>query len=191
MIKQIADSDLTPEDLPEPGDVDGVIAFALSFNGYEYFGGIHECAKAARQRRRESLSDLRNELFFTARVSHHGSATEPLMAVYEEILPLIRKRLNGDAIIDRQQAELIADRHIATLDDPQPGYRFSRGEPVVVGPGRYSGCWCFEYRVICDLDIPEDEQEIFFGAIGFVVDNQTGEVSILCGADWGALDLSK
>ena len=97
MFKQIANSDLILEDLPVPRDERAVVSFALSFNGYEYSGGIHECAKAARQRRRETLSDLRNELFFTARATSHAGEIEHLITVYKEILPIIRKKLNGDS----------------------------------------------------------------------------------------------
>jgi hypothetical protein len=97
MIKQIENSDLVLEDLPDPRDVDGVVSFALSFNGYEFSGGFRECAEAARQTQRGTLSELRNELFFAARASHHAGSNERLMSVYKEVLPLIRNSLDGDS----------------------------------------------------------------------------------------------
>ena len=94
MSKEIANSDLTLEHLPDPGDEEAVHSFALSFNGYEYFGGFQECAEAARQRRRETLSDLRNELFWTARAESHAGVTGHVVTLYKDILPMIRQKLD-------------------------------------------------------------------------------------------------
>ncbi len=46
-------------------------------------------------------------------------------------------------MIDLQQAEKIADEHIASLNDPAPGYRYSRAKGVVVDSG-----WYFDYKIL-------------------------------------------
>ncbi len=88
-------------------------------------------------------------------------------------------------MIGRQQAEKIADKHVASLDDPGPGYHLSRRDPVVVDPG-----WYFDYTIVCDLNVPEAEQEQFAGAFGFVVDKHTGLVSEISYHSWVDLGLA-
>lgn len=90
-----------------------------------------------------------------------------------------------NAMIDRRQAEKITDEHIASSDSIAPGYRLSRGDSVVVDPG-----WYFDYKIVCDLDIPEAEQEHFAGAPGFVVNKQSGAVSAVSHHDWVDLGLA-
>ncbi len=88
-------------------------------------------------------------------------------------------------MIDLQQAEKIADEHIASLNDPAPGYRYSRAKGVVVDSG-----WYFDYKILCNLNIPEEEQELFLGAFGFVVDKQTGHVRPVSAGAYADLGLS-
>jgi hypothetical protein len=81
-------------DLPSPDDEQAVFAFAMSFNGYEEFGSLQAAATAAREQRRSSLSELRNELFFVARASRH-SVNKGFVNRYRELLPSFQ-RLLGD-----------------------------------------------------------------------------------------------
>ena len=64
-------SALTIGDLPDPDDPDAVFAFVRSFNGYDHFGSFEACAENAHAARRETLVDLRNELFFHWRACAH------------------------------------------------------------------------------------------------------------------------
>ncbi len=80
--------------LPEPGDEAAIGRFAATFDGYAHFGSLHASAVAAHARRRETLTDLRNELFFAWRASRHGVGDE-FVAVYAELWPLFRRRLAG------------------------------------------------------------------------------------------------
>jgi len=50
--------------------------------------------------------------------------------------------------------------------------------------------WFFNYKVICKLDIPETEQEKFAGALGFVVNNDTGNISETSYLEWVDLGLA-
>ena len=62
----------------------------MTFNGYDHYGSLEASAEAARERRRQNLDDLRNELFFSARASRHGGDDEYLQ-VYSDLLPLFRQ----------------------------------------------------------------------------------------------------
>ena len=73
--------------LPSHDDPEAVIEFAHSFNGYEEFGSFEASAEAARQQRRSSLRDIRNELFFAVRASRHGG-DDRFLEVYRELRPL-------------------------------------------------------------------------------------------------------
>lgn len=81
-------SPLTIENLPDPGDSLAVFAFAMSFNGYEYYGSHSASMKAAKERKRATLVDVRNELFASARASRHLQ-NEGYLSDYRELLPLL------------------------------------------------------------------------------------------------------
>ena len=52
--------------LPDPREPRAVFEFAMTFNGYEHFGTFEKAFARARIRCRESLVDVRNELFVEA-----------------------------------------------------------------------------------------------------------------------------
>lgn len=74
------------DQLPSPDDSAAVFAFAMTFKGYAELGSLHASAVAAREKKRASLLDVRNELFFSARASRHRQDDEYL-ARYQELLP--------------------------------------------------------------------------------------------------------
>jgi hypothetical protein len=81
-------------DLPSPDDEQAVFEFAMSFNGYEKYGSFKDAAVAAREQRRSSLSEIRNELFFVARASRH-SDNNGFVNRYRELLPALQRLLGG------------------------------------------------------------------------------------------------
>jgi hypothetical protein len=87
-------SRVTVDDLPDPDDSRAVFAFAMSFSGYEYFGSFSASMKAAKQRTRATLLDVRNELFASARASRHAG-TEDFLDLYRELLPLLHDNRAG------------------------------------------------------------------------------------------------
>lgn len=89
-------SRVTVYDLPDPDDSRAVFAFAMSFNGYEYFGSFSASMKAAKQRTRATLLNVRNELFASARESRHAG-TEDFLGLYRELLPLMHELTGPDA----------------------------------------------------------------------------------------------
>ena len=74
---------LTTSMLPDPTDPQAVFAFAMTFNGYEYFGSSEGAYAAARERNRASLVDVRNELFLAARASRHAENDDYLQRYRE------------------------------------------------------------------------------------------------------------
>jgi hypothetical protein len=78
--------------LPPLGDAAAIFDFGMSFNGYEAFGSFEACADAAKARRRETLEDLRNELFFACRASHH-MGDDAYVSFYSELRPLFVRML--------------------------------------------------------------------------------------------------
>lgn len=83
---------LTLATLPDSTDPKAVFAFAMTFNGYEHFGSNEAAFAAARERRRSSLEDVRNELFLAARASRHGG-NDDYLDRYRELLPVFRRLL--------------------------------------------------------------------------------------------------
>lgn len=93
MKRLIPDSALTLQHLPAPTDAKAVFAFAMSFDGYGYFGSFEAAAENARLGRRATLADLRNELFMSARASRH-SGNEDFLVRYAELLPFFQRALS-------------------------------------------------------------------------------------------------
>ncbi len=85
-------------DLPDPDDLGAVLQFAASFDGYGEFGSAKACAEDALAQRRETIRDLRNELFFMYRVANH-QGNDGYLEIYRELLPSFRRLLEdgGDA----------------------------------------------------------------------------------------------
>jgi len=92
MINTVANEDLTIELLPSVNDRQKVFKFAMLFNGYEYYGSLEAAAKKAQTQTRESLTEIRNELFFSARASRHCD-DERYLEVYQELLPIFKKKI--------------------------------------------------------------------------------------------------
>lgn len=88
-------------------------------------------------------------------------------------------------MLTRISAEDRARDHIAGKPAPAEGYRLAHSTPVVVATG-----WYFDYVIVCDVDIPEAEQEKFAGAYGFLVDRESGSVSEISHSQWVDLGLA-
>ena len=73
---QISNSDLRLEDTPaRPVDwfSSTMLEFALSFDGYTYWGSLARCAEMAAKEPLETLTELRMKLFFTQRAWRHAT----------------------------------------------------------------------------------------------------------------------
>ncbi|KPN64909.1 hypothetical protein SAMN04488527_10823 [Aliiroseovarius crassostreae] len=87
--------ELTKEDLPEIGDRNSILEFAAGFNGYTHFGSFGACSDAAWAKKRETLIDLRNELFFSYRASNH-LGTDDFVKTYADLHPYFLRLLDGE-----------------------------------------------------------------------------------------------
>ena len=74
------------------------------------------------------------------------------------------------AAIAKEEALRIATAHVARVPLHHPNYRLGFELSGSIGNE-----WLFAYRIHCVKDIPEEEQERFAGAGGFLVSEQ-GEV---------------
>ncbi len=106
MSNEIANADLTRFDVPSSGAAWAEIGkFALSFNGYEYWGSFEKCAEIANRWRDayhsesslpDSLAELRTCLFFEQRRWRHfgldpdEEGTNYIHAIVERIRERVR-----------------------------------------------------------------------------------------------------
>lgn len=68
MSQQLSNSELTPADIPSFKETWGRIEpFALTFDGFKYWGSVEKCAEIAHEKRMGTLTDLRTCLFYEAR----------------------------------------------------------------------------------------------------------------------------
>ena len=105
MPREIANADLTEQDMPSPtAQWPQIGRFALTFDGYSYWGTFDKCAEisnrweeayAERQALPDSLTDLRTCLFFEQRHwRHYGwDPDEQAMRYIRALLEAIRSRV--------------------------------------------------------------------------------------------------
>lgn len=86
---------LQPGDLPDPDDHDSVKLFAQSFNGYTHFGSFERASEEAKAKRRETIVDLRNELFMAYRSGNHTGDPETTHKRYSVLYPHFRRLLEN------------------------------------------------------------------------------------------------
>lgn len=101
MTSEIANNDLTPDDIPSPdAEWDEIQEFALTFNGYEFWGSFEKCADMANARRRGSPSEIRTCLFFEQRRwRHFGEDPDAEAMIYiRELVDQIRARVEGSTL---------------------------------------------------------------------------------------------
>ena len=68
MTPDVANSELSPADIPSFKEIWARIEpFALTFDGFKYWGSVEKCAEVALARRPGSLTELRTCLFYEAR----------------------------------------------------------------------------------------------------------------------------
>jgi len=88
-------------------------------------------------------------------------------------------------MIKLEESNRIAKEHINSLSAPAQGYRLGHSEATYV-----EGGWYYDYDVLCELDIPKQEQEKFAGAFGFLISMKTGLVKDICHSEWVDLGLA-
>ena len=89
----ITNEDLNLEQVPSiNASFDEIGAFALTFDGYEYWGSFERCAEVAQGARGDSLAELRTRLFFSQRAWRHadGDASPQIDKEWRALISAIR-----------------------------------------------------------------------------------------------------
>jgi len=96
--KKNPNSGLTATNIPSPkAHWRTITKFALSFNGYEYWGSSEKCAKIANSRRDRTLAELRTCLFFEQRRWRHfgEKPDKEAMKYIRDLIEKICKKVEG------------------------------------------------------------------------------------------------
>ncbi len=82
---------------PLHADVEALMRFALTFDGYEHCGSFEACAEVANSRKHSTLSDLRTCLYFEQRRWHHFGDTpdDAALAYWRELIGKIRAKVQA------------------------------------------------------------------------------------------------
>ena len=95
MIKTIPNNELKIELLPSIDDNSKIFKFAMLFNGYENNDSLKANGKEKCARNRENVTEIRSELFFSARASRHCDDDEYLKT-YKELLPILINKIKNN-----------------------------------------------------------------------------------------------
>jgi hypothetical protein len=101
MMQEVGNSELTPADIPSFKEVWARIEpFALTFDGFRYWGSVEKCAAVAQARRPGSLTELRTCLFYEARKSQmDGKAPDAIaMRFIRALVYAIREKVDSGDI---------------------------------------------------------------------------------------------
>jgi hypothetical protein len=96
MNREIPNRDLTVADIPPiSADFTEIGPFALTFNGYNYWGSFNRCAEIANRRKHDTLTELRTCLFFEQRRWHHFDRfpDEKAMEYLKGLIEAIREKV--------------------------------------------------------------------------------------------------
>jgi hypothetical protein len=100
-VKKIDNKELKANDVPSADADWGLLwHFALTFNGYAFWGSTHRCAEIANTRKHDSLTELRTCLFFEQRRwRHFGETPDKKAAAYiRKIVEQIRRRIVAEDV---------------------------------------------------------------------------------------------
>ncbi len=95
-VKTIPTSRLEASDLPpDNAELEDLLRFAYTFDGYQHWGSFDRCAEIANARDHGTLDKLRACLFFEARRWHHFGDVpdEEEIRYWRSLVAEIRQRL--------------------------------------------------------------------------------------------------
>jgi hypothetical protein len=113
--RTIADADLSPQDVPAlDADWNSIASFALTFDGYDYWGSFKACGEVANaaavafiehRALPDSLTELRTCLFFEQRRAQHvGVPDSETMEYLRALVEAIREKVVADERFSRVPA---------------------------------------------------------------------------------------
>ena len=98
MTQELANSELTPADIPSFKEAwPRIEPFALTFDGFRYWGSVEKCAEVAQSKTPGSLTELRTCLFYEARrwKLQHASPDAISMRHIRALVYAIREKVDG------------------------------------------------------------------------------------------------
>jgi hypothetical protein len=98
VTQDLANTELTPADIPSFTEAwSRIEPFALTFDGFRYWGTVEKCAEIAQSRRPGSLTELRTCLFYEARrCKQAGKPPDPkTMKFIRALLYAIRRKVES------------------------------------------------------------------------------------------------
>ena len=121
MRTEITTPSLASHHIPaDNADLDELIQFAHTFDGFRYAGSLEACAEIANNRRFGSVGDIRAALFFEARrCRHYGEdPNDEVLRYWRSLVEMIRLRIQQ---IDTATPEWLSDAIRALpSDEPVP-----------------------------------------------------------------------
>ena len=91
-MQKIGNEQLTLRDIPQPdASWTEILDFALTFDGYEYWGSFERCAEIAATRDHGTITGLRTCLFFEQRLWRNGNEMPPNKKTLKYWQSLVKK----------------------------------------------------------------------------------------------------
>ena len=117
-MQQIRNELLTLRDIPQPdASWSEILDFALTFDGYDYWGTFERCAEVAAARAHGTITGLRTCLFFEQRRWRNGDEMPPnkkTLKYWQSLVKRIRKLVQTES---EGRAKLEDDEHKVESQD--------------------------------------------------------------------------
>ena len=110
-MQKLENEQLNLRNIPAPdASWTGILDFALTFDGYEYWGSFERCAEVAAARAHGTLTGLRTCLFFEQRRCRNGDEMPPnkrTLKYWQSLIKRIRKivLINSEAEVEEFEEE--------------------------------------------------------------------------------------
>ncbi|HYJ19777.1 MAG TPA: hypothetical protein VEW72_11460 [Burkholderiales bacterium] len=101
-IKQeLSNTELSPADIPSFKEAwNRIEPFALTFDGFKYWGSVEKCAEVAHEKRMATLTELRTCLFYEARKWKQAGKTPDIVSLryIRALVYAIREKVNAGQV---------------------------------------------------------------------------------------------
>jgi|GEM_PF-497553 len=98
MLQQLSNTELSPADIPSFKEAWARIEpFALTFDGFRYWGSVEKCAEVAHEKRMATLTELRTCLFYEARKWEQAGKSPDIVSLryIRALVYAIREKVNA------------------------------------------------------------------------------------------------
>lgn len=101
MSQQLSNTELSPADIPSFKEAwTRIEPFALTFDGFKYWGSVEKCAEVAHEKRMATLTDLRTCLFYEARKWNQAGKPPDIVSLryIRALVYAIREKVNAGQV---------------------------------------------------------------------------------------------